>query len=35
MLKLKIKYFGHLVGITHSLEKILMLRKMEGKRWRG
>ena len=36
MLKLKIQYFGHLMGTTDSLEKTLMLGKIEGrkKRWR-
>ena len=32
MLKLKLHYFGHLVGRTHSLEKTLMLGKIEGRR---
>ena len=35
MLKLKIQYFGHLIGRTDSLEKTLMLGKTEGKRRRG
>ena len=35
MLKLKLQYFGHLVRRTNSLEKILMLGKMEGRRKRG
>ena len=35
MLKLKLQYFGHLTGRTNSLEKILMLGKIEGKRRRG
>ena len=35
MLKLKLQYFGHLMGRTHSLEKTLMLGKMEGMRRRG
>ena len=35
MLKLKLQYFGHLMGITDSLEKTLRLRKTEGKRRRG
>ena len=35
MLKLKIKYFGYLNGRTDSLEKTLMLGKMEGKKRRG
>ena len=35
MLKLKIQYFGHLMRIANSLEKTLMLRKIEGKRRRG
>ena len=34
MLKLKLQYFGHLMGRTDSLEKTLMLGKIEGKRWR-
>ena len=35
MLKLKLKYFGHLLWRTDSLEKILMLGKIEGRRSRG
>ena len=35
MLKLKLKYFGHLMQKANSLEKILMLGKIEGKRRRG
>ena len=35
MLKLKLKYFGHLMRRADSLEKILMLEKMEGRRRRG
>ena len=35
MLKLKFQYFGHLMGRTNSLEKTLMLGKIEGKRRRG
>ena len=35
MLKLKVQYFGHLMRRTDSLEKILMLGKIEGKRKRG
>ena len=35
MLKLKLQYFGHLVRITDSLEKTLMLGKIEGRRRRG
>ena len=35
MLKLKLQYFGHLMGRTDSLEKILILGKMEGMRRRG
>ena len=35
MLKLKLQYFGHLMGINDSLEKTLMLGKVEGKRRRG
>ena len=32
MLKLKLQYFGHLMQRTHSLEKTLMLGKIEGRR---
>ena len=32
MLKLKHQYFGHLMGRTDSLEKTLMLEKIEGRR---
>ena len=35
MLKLKLQYFGHLMQRTDSLEKTLMLRKIEGGRRRG
>ena len=35
MLKLKLQYFGHLIRRASSLEKTLMLRKVEGKRTRG
>ena len=35
MLKLKLKYFGHLIRRTDSLEKTLMLGKIEGGRRRG
>ena len=35
MLKLKLQYFGHLMQITNSLEKTLMLGKIEGRRKRG
>ena len=35
MLKLKLQYFGHLMQRTDSLEKTLMLGKMEGRRRRG
>ena len=35
MLKLKLQYFGHLIGRTDSLEKTLMLEKIEGRRRRG
>ena len=35
MLKLKLQYFGHLMERADSLEKTLMLRKIEGKRRRG
>ena len=34
MLKLKLQYFGHLMGRAGSLEKTLMLAKIEGKRGR-
>ena len=32
MLKLKLQYFGHLMGKANSMEKTLMLGKIEGKR---
>ena len=35
MLKLKLKYFGHVIQRTNSLEKTLMLGKIEGERRRG
>ena len=35
MMKLKIQYFGHLMQRLNSLEKTLMLGKIEGKRRRG
>ena len=35
MLKLKLQYFGHLTGRVDSLEKTLMLGKIEGRRRRG
>ena len=35
MLKLKLQYFGQLMGRTDSLEKTLMLGKIEGRRRRG
>ena len=35
MLKLKLQYFGHLMGRTDSLEKTLMLGKIEGRRRSG
>ena len=35
MLKLKLQYFGHLIGRAGSLEKTLMLEKIEGKRRTG
>jgi len=35
MLKLRLQYFGHLMRRANSLEKILMLGKIEGKRIRG
>ena len=34
-LKLKLQYFGYLMGKTDSLEKTLMLGKIEGRRRRG
>ena len=34
MLKLKVQYFGHLIRRTDTLEKTLMLKKIEGKRRR-
>ena len=34
-LKLKLQYFGHLMGRTDSLEKTLMLGKIKGRRRRG
>ena len=35
MLKLKLQYFGHMMQRTDSLEKTLMLGKIEGRRRRG
>ena len=35
MLKLKLQYFGHLIRGANSLEKSLMLGKIEGRRRRG
>jgi len=35
MLKLKLQHFGHLMQITDSLEKTLILEKIEGRRRRG
>ena len=35
MLRLKLQYFGHLMGSANSLEKTLVLGKREGKRRRG
>ena len=35
MLKLKLQYFGHLMQRADSLERILMLGKIEGRRRRG
>ena len=35
MVKLKLQYFGHLMQIADSLEKSLMLRKIEGRMRRG
>ena len=33
MLKLKLQYFGHLMGRADSFEKTVMLGKIEGRRW--
>ena len=35
MLKMKLQYFGHLMRSANSMEKTLMLRKIEGRRRRG
>ena len=35
MLKLKLQYFGHLIGRTNSMEKTLRLGNIEGRRRRG
>ena len=35
MMKLKLQYFGHLMGRTDSLEKTLILGKIEGRRRNG
>ena len=35
MLRLKLQYFSHMMGRTDSLEKTLMLGKIEGRRRRG
>ena len=35
ILKMKLQYFGHLMGRTNSLEKTLMLGKIEGRRRGG
>ena len=35
MLKLKLQYFGHLMGRANTLEKTLMLGKIEGRMKRG
>ena len=35
MLKLKLQYFGHLMQTAESMEKSLMLGKIEGRRRRG
>ena len=35
MLKLKLQYFGHLMGRADSFEKTLMLGKIDGRRRRG
>ena len=34
-LKLKLQYFGHLIGIVNSMEKTLMLGKIDSRRRRG
>ena len=34
-LRLRLQYFGHLMGRAHSLEKTLMLGKIEGRKRRG
>ena len=34
MLKLKLQYFGHLIGRAYSLEKTIMLGKIEGRKRR-
>ena len=33
MLKVKVQYFGHLMRITDSLERTLMMGKIEGGKW--
>jgi len=35
MMKLKLHYFGHLIGRANSLENTLMLGKIEGRKRRG
>ena len=35
MMKMKLQYFGHLMGRANSLEKILMLGKIKGRRRKG
>ena len=35
MLKMKLQFFGHLVGRANSLEKTLMLGKIEGRKKKG
>jgi len=35
MVKLKLQYFGHLMGRTDSFEKTVMLGKIEGRKRRG
>ena len=35
MLKLKLQFFGHMMGRADSFEKTLMLRKIEGRKRRG
>ena len=35
MLKLRLQYFGHLIRVTDSFEKTMMLGKIEGRKRRG